>query len=472
MNMIKAAASMLFPLISFPYTSRVLGPDGTGKLNFATSFVAYFILLASIGIPLYGIREVAKVRDDPSSLSALVQELLVMHGGASVLSFLAFLGMILLNNKIHAEILLFLIVSASIPLSMLTMDWFYQGIEEYAYITVRSISFSALSLVALFLFVHHEGDYWLNAFITIVASLGSSVLNFWNARQVIFAPRRRPWDFRRHLKPLFTGYLLNFIISIYVNLDTVMLGFLTTARNVGYYASAMKLTKMLLAMVSSFSSVLLPRLSYYTSNGMYGEFNRILQKSLGIMCLLCAPVTMALILMSREIILVFAGPKYLPAVTCVAVTAPVIIAIGLNGIFGFQILYSKGKERMFIAAVLVGAVVNVVINLLLIPRMAHIGAAWGAAIAEIVILLVEIIMVRTFYQVHWPWLNMLKYFLATATMSGFLLLVRHQVPEARLWLRIILDVPLGAAIYFFLLFLMKEEFMGEVYAKLKGRLHA
>jgi len=459
---------MFFPLISFPYTSRVLGPESTGKLNFATSFVAYFILLASIGIPLYGTREVAKLREDHPALCALVQELLIMHGVASAISFLAFAGIITMNHRIHAESILFFIVSASIPLSMFSVDWLYQGLEEYAYVTIRSISFSALSVVALFLFVHHEGDYWINAIITVVASLGSSVLNFWNAREVIFAPRQRPWNFRQHLKPLFSSYLLNFIISIYVNLDTVMLGFLSTARNVGYYTSAMKLTKMLLAMVSSFSSVLLPRLSYYTSNGMHEEFNQMLQKSLSITCLLCAPVTMALILMSRDIIVAFAGAKYLPAVGCIIVTAPVIVAIGLSGIFSFQILYAKGKEKMLTIVVSVGAVIDVVANLLLIPRMAHLGAAWGTVIAETVILIVEIIVVRTFYRVHWPWLNMIKYFFATVAMSGFIILVHHEVPEMRLWLRIALDVPLGGAVYLSLLFFMQEEFVGEVFIKLKG----
>jgi len=468
MNMIKVAAGMLFPLITFPYTSRVLGPEGTGKVNFATSFVAYFTLLASVGIPLYGIREVAKVRDDKVALSGLVQELLALHGITTVISFVAFLVTISLNQKVHAESLLFLIVSASIPLSMLTMDWLYQGLEDYVYITVRSLAFTALSVVALFLFVHHEGDYWINAVISVVASLGSSVLNFWNARKIVFAPREQPLDLKRHLKPLSVVYALNFIISIYVNLDTVMLGFLATAKSVGYYASSMKLTKMLLSLVTSFGAVLLPRLSWYLANDKRDEFDRMLRKSLGVVLLLCLPITAALMLMNREILLVFAGARYLPAASCVQITAPVILFIALTNIFGIQVLYPLGREKDVVLSVAFGAVVSAVLNAILIPRWAHFGAAWATFWAECAVLVVQLVLVRRHYRITWPWSNIVKYALAAAAMSGFLILIRHQVPEARLWLRIVLDVPLGAAIYVSLLFVLREEFVGEVFAKLKG----
>jgi O-antigen/teichoic acid export membrane protein len=470
MNMVRTAAGMLFPLITFPYMSRVLGPEGVGKINFSVSLVSYFTLLASVGIPLYGIREVAKVRDDKPALSALIQELLVIHGVTSFISLLAFMVLIFVDPKIHQEVFLFFIVSFSVPLSMLTMEWLYQGLEEYAYITIRSVSFSALSVIALFIFVHREQDYVISALITIVASLGSSILNFWNARKRIFAPRNHPWAFRKHVKPLGTVYAMNFIISIYINLDTVMLGFLSTARSVGYYSSAMKLTKILLAMVSSFSAVLLPRLSYYLSNNMQFEFDQMLKKSLGVILLLCLPVTTALMFMSREVILILAGAQYLPAVSCVMITAPVILVIGLNNLFGFQILYAMGKEKAFILSVSAGAIVNVVLNFSLIPSMAHLGAAWGAVIAETVILVVEIIFVRQFYNVYWPWKNVGKYTLATLTMMFVLLFVQWNVSEDHLIMRLVIEVLAGGGVYSLILLLLHEELVGEMFAKVKEKI--
>jgi O-antigen/teichoic acid export membrane protein len=468
MNMARIVASMIFPLITFPYTSRILGPEGTGKTSFAFSLVGYFVLLAAIGIPLYGIREVAKIRDDKKAMSALIQELFLMHGVASVVSLVAYIGMIFFIHKLHAEYLLFLIVSTSIPLSALAMDWLYQGMEEYVYITVRSIAFSALSVGALFLFVHHEKDYVAAAAIIIIATLGSSVLNFWNARAIVFAKRDLPWKFQRHIKPLITVYALNFIVSIYINLDTVMLGFLSTATNVGYYSSAMKLTRMLIGMVVSFGDVLLPRLSYYLANEMRDEFDRMLKKSLGVILLLCLPITTALMMISREILLVLAGSKYLPAAGCLVITAPIILFIGLTNIFAIQILYPLGRERSLVLSVSLGAAVAVGLNLILIPRYAHFGAAWGTLIAESVVLIAQFILVRRHYQIHWPWRSLAKYLCATAVMVAFLIGVRWGVPESRMWIRLIIDVPVGAGLYFTLLFLMQEELVREVFAKIKA----
>lgn len=465
MNLLKVAAGMIFPLITFPYTSRILGPEGTGKVNFAFSLVAYFVLLASMGIPLYGIREVARVRDNPEELSALVQELLALHFLSTTISFVAFLLTIWLNHKVHIESILFLIVSASIPLSMLSMEWLYQGLEEYVYITLRGLFFAAVSVVALFLFVHHEGDYWINAVISVVASLGSSVLNFWNARSTIFAPRIRHWNLTRHLKPLSVVFALNFIISIYVNLDTVMLGFMSTARSVGFYASAMRLTKMLLAIVTSFGSVLLPRLAWYVANNKREEFDKVLRKSLGVVLLLCIPITAALMLLSREILLILAGARYLPSVHCVQITAPVILFIALTNIFGIQVLYPLGREKDVVCTVGLGAIISAVLNFILIPRMAQFGAAWATFWAESAVLATQLVLVNRYYKILWPWKNIASYAVATTIMSAFLLGMRYLIPESNLWLRLVLDVPIGIAIYFSLLLALREEFVAEVLSK-------
>lgn len=469
MNLTRTLATLVFPLITFPYTSRILGPEGNGKTSFAFSLVNYFVLLASIGVPLYGIREVAKIRNNKAELSALVQELLILHGCASLVSFACFLGMIAISPKVHEEALLFWIVSCSIPLSMLTMEWLYNGLEEFVYITIRSVVFSAISVIALFLFVHHKGDYVVNAAITVMASLGSSVLNFWNARKIVFAKRNQAWNFHRHLKPIMLVYALNFVISLYAQLDTVMLGFMSSAVNVGYYSTAMRLTKMLLSLVSSMSSVLLPRLSFFLSNNMLKQFDEMLRKSIGVLILLCFPVTTGLILINRELLLLLAGPQYLPAVACSIITAPVILAIGLSGIFGYQILYSMHREKQFVLSVSIGAVLNISLNLILIPRFAHFGAAWGAVIAEAAILGSQIFMANRFYKVNWPWKNIAKCGFATIAMAIFLLAVHAMIPEHRLITRIFVDVFGGATVYFFILRWLDEEFSSEIITQLSTR---
>lgn len=468
MNTIRTVSMMIFPLITFPYTSRILGPEGTGKTNFASSFVSYFILLASIGIPLYGIREIARVRDNKEVLSSTAQELFIMHLLTSIIVFIVFFILIFLNKKLTDEKTLFFIVSFSIILTTVGMDWLYQGLEEYMYITVRSLIFSAISVIAVFIFIHHKEDYIIASAIGVFSSLGSSILNFYNARKIIFAKRTKPWNFKRHIKPLLMVYLMNFIISIYIQLDTVMLGFMSSARNVGYYASAMKLTKMLLGVVTSLGSVLLPRLSYYIANNLKEDFDRLLNRSISIILILCLPVMVSLMMLSKEIILVIAGKQYLPAAQCMVITAPIILLIGLSNIFGIQVLYPLGKDMKVVGSVAAGAIISVILNLLLIPQYAHMGAAVSALVSEFVVLAVQIVMIFKVYRFSLPISNTIKYLIATILLILLLMSIKFGISQ--LWLRLIIAAPSGVILYSLSLLLMKETFAQEILTRIKAKI--
>ena len=467
MNTIRIISTMIFPLITFPYTSRILGPEGTGKVSFATSFVSYFILLASIGIPLYGIREIARIRDDKKKLSELTQELFVMQFICSIIISLIFFIVIVINKKLYDEKTLFFIVSFSIVLSSLGMEWLYQGLEEYSYITKRSIVFSTISAISIFVFIHNKEDYLISAAITVFASLGSSVLNFYNARKILFVKRSVPWNFKRHIRPLAMVYLMNFIISIYIQLDTVMLGFMSSAKNVGYYASGLKINKMLLTLVASLGGVLLPRLSYYIANNLKNDFNKLLKRSFEVIWVLCLPLVAALMLLSKEIITMFAGNQYLPASECIIITAPVVLFIGLTNIFGIQILYPLGRDKEVIISVAAGAIISVIVNLLLIPHFAHIGAAIATLISELVVLIVQFILIPKEYRVLMPLNTIFKYLFATLFLSVLIALVKIGISQ--FWLRLIIAMPTGLLVYFVTLLLMKETLVIEIITKVKGR---
>jgi O-antigen/teichoic acid export membrane protein len=458
---------MIFPLITFPYISRILGPEGIGKVSFATSFVSYFILLASIGIPLYGIREIARVRDNKKKLSELTQELFVMHIIASIIISLIFIVLIFFNGKLSDEKTLFFIVSFSIILTTIGMEWLYQGLEQYSYITIRSIIFSIVSTIAIFVFIHKKQDYLISAAISVFASLGSSVLNFYNARKILFTKRTEPWNFKRHIKPMAMVYLMNFIISIYIQLDTVMLGFMSSAKNVGFYASGLKINKMLLGLVTSLGGVLLPRLSYYVSNNMKTDFNRLLKRSFEVIWIFCLPIVAALMLLSREIIVVFAGNQYLPASICIIITAPIILFIGLTNIFGIQILYPLGRDKEVVYSVAAGAIFAFILNLLLIPYFAHVGAAIATLVSELIVLIVQIILISKEHRVLMPFDTILKYILATLLLAITLILIKFYIPQY--WLRLIIAVPTGVLLYFGALFLLKESLVIEIVTKIKGR---
>lgn len=460
MNVIRTISTMIFPLITFPYTARILGPEGTGKISFANSFVSYFVLLAAVGIPMYGIREIARVRDDKDKLSRTAQELFGIHICTSLLSFIAFIVLIFLNGKISEEKTLFFIVSFSIILTAMGMDWLYQGLEEYKYITIRSIIFSTISTISIFVFIHNKEDYIISAAIGVFAALGSSIVNFYKARKIVFAKTIEKRNYKQHFKPLIKVYIMNFVISLYVQLDTVMLGFLSSSANVGYYASAMKLTKMLLALVTSLGVVLLPRLSYHVAKGNKMEFANLLEKSLTIILFTCIPVVTGLILTSEDIIMVFAGEQYMPAAKAIVITAPVILMIGLSNIFGIQILYPLGKDNKVTFAVTLGAITSIITNLVLIPKLAHIGAAIATLTAETVVTAIMILIVRRTYAIKFPLSNLYKFIIATSLMTLVLLVIKYNIAE--LWYRLPLMVIAGGVTYLGSLLILKDSFVNEL----------
>ncbi|TAF90358.1 MAG: flippase, partial [Flavobacteriia bacterium] len=347
---------------------------------------------------MYGIREIARVKKDKKKLAELTQELFLMHFITTISVSFLFILLIMFNGKLSNDKVLFFVTSLSILFSSLSMEWFYQGMEEYSYITIRTIIFSTISAFAIFIFINDKQDYILSAAITVFASFGSSMLNFYNARKTLFTKRTVPWDFKRHLKPLVLVYLMNFIISIYIQLDTVMLGFMSSSKNVGYYATGIKLNKLLLALVTSLGVVLLPRLSFFIANDMKEEFKRVLKKSFEVIWIFCLPIVASMFLLSDEIIVLFAGKQYLPASICVMITSPIVLFIGLTNILGIQILYPMGKDKEVIYAVASGAIFSLILNLLLIPNLTYVGAAIATLISEFVVLIVLVLLISKEYR--------------------------------------------------------------------------
>ena len=388
-----------------------------------------------------------------------------MHFFVSIIVTFCLILIILGNNKLSDNKTLFFIVSFSIILTSIGIDWLYQGLEEYHYITIRSIIFSITATFSIFIFIHNKNDYVIYAAISILSSLGSSILNFIKARKIIFSKRTRPLNFNKHLRPLGVTYLMSFASSIYLQLDTVMLGFLSTPINVGYYSTSTKLTKMFLSLISSIGTVLLPRLSYYIANNLRSEFDRMLKKSISIILLLCIPSVVSMMMLSKEIIQLIAGSKYLPAASCVVITAPIIFFIGLTNIFGLQILYPLGKERLVAISSIIGAFISIGLNFFLIPHFTYVGAALTTLITEFVIFMMQFFMVRRIYPIAVPLRNLLKYIIATLFLIVLLIFVKIFFVSSLF--RLMIAIPLGVILYFGLLIIMKEIFVQDIINRIR-----
>ena len=202
MNSILTASSMIFPIITYPYVSRILQPEGIGTVSFANSVITYFSMFAQLGVPTYGIRACAKVRDDKEKLSRTVQEIMLINLVTCLIVYLAFGISLYLVPQFRQEKLLYVIMGSLILFNTIGVEWLYKGLEQYSYITVRSIIFKFIALIAMFLLIREKEDYIIYGGITIFAAAGSNVLNFINLRKYISLRPVGGYDFRQHLKPI------------------------------------------------------------------------------------------------------------------------------------------------------------------------------------------------------------------------------------------------------------------------------
>ena len=233
MNFILTASQIIFPLITFPYVARVLLASGNGKVSFAASVTNYFVMVASLGIPTHGIRACAKVRDDKEKLSKTVHELFVINCVMTAIVVITFLLCVFYIPKFRVEKTLFLINGVGIVLNVFGMNWVYQALEQYDYITVRSIAFKILSIILMFLLVHQPSDYILYGGITVFAGVGSNTLNFIRLRKILSFKYIGDYNYKQHFKPISILFAQSLAVSVYTNLDTVMLGFLKEDVDVG-----------------------------------------------------------------------------------------------------------------------------------------------------------------------------------------------------------------------------------------------
>ena len=377
MNVILTASTFIFPLITFPYVSRVLLPAGVGKVNFATSFVSYFSMIAMLGVPTYGIRACAQVRDNREELSRTVHEIFFINFLVGIFAYAVYFAALVTVPRLRADIALFAVMSTTILFNVIGMEWLYKGLEQYSYITVRSILFKAIGLVLMFLFVKDQGDYVIYGAISIVAGVGSNLLNFLKLSEIIDLHPMGHYNLRRHWKAIMVFFMMSVATTIYTNLDTVMLGFMKDDTEVGYYTAAVKVKTILVSFVTALSTVLLPRVSYYIEQGMMDKFREVSKKALNFVVVVAIPVVVYFILYARESILLLSGSEFMGSVQPMQIIMPTVLFIGITNVLGIQILVPLGKEKEVCISVIVGALVDLVVNAVCIPTMASSGAALG-----------------------------------------------------------------------------------------------
>ena len=463
MNFILTVSNFLFPLITFPYVSRVLLPEGTGKVAFALSIVSYFTLFASFGVATYGIRAIAQVRDDKERLSKTMHELLFINIISMIIVYIALAIAILVVPKFAMEKELFWVTSLFILFTIIGIEWLYKGLEKYQYITIRTIVFKIASLFLVFLFVKEKSDYIIFAFISIFAIVGSGVLNLINSRKLINYTLYSEYEFKKHLKPMFVLFLTSMAIAIYTSLDEGLLGLLSSPEEVGYYNAAVRVKGILFTLITSLGVVLLPRLSYYVENHMETEFHEALAKSTNFIIVIAASVVIFFTLFAKETILILAGENYVASIIPLQIVVWALILSAITNILGIQILLPLKKDKQLLFSVLCAATVDVIANFLLVPKLAAVGTALSVIAAELSVLIVQIIILRQYIKILFSGLQLHKIIIALLIAIACALFVREIVVNTSTLIIFLCSSSVFFLAYFIILLLLKEKFIMYVY---------
>lgn len=468
MNAILTVAGIIFPLITFPYISRVLLVEGSGKVAFATSVVTYFTMFASLGIPTYGVRACAIVRDNKEKLSKTVQELLIISGGTTLLTYIVFGISLFVIPEFAQERTLLLIVGLGIGLNTIGVQWLYNALEQYSYITTCSILFKVIGMILMFLLVKESSDYQIYGGVYVIASFGSYVLNFICLRKFVTFQKTGTYQFKQHLKHIMVFFAMSAGASIYLNLDVVMLRFLQSNEAVGYYNAGIKVKTVLVTCVTSLGTVLLPRLSYYIETADKKAFQLMVGKAFRFVFVAASAVTVYFSIFARESILLLSGEAFLPAVGPMMILMPTVLLIGLSNVTGIQILTPNGREREVMYSIWGGAILDFVLNLIVIPKFSANGAALSTLLAEGMVLLLQCWFLR---DVLWSYIRQVqcwKIVIALVVASVMTIPVKIWI-DSGVFVTLLVSAIVFFGGYAVVLLLLKEPFVSEI---LNSGIHA
>ena len=313
LNGFKNALNLLFPLLTFPYVSKILSVDGIGQYNFAQATVSYFSLLAGLGVSSYAIREGAKYRDDRNKFNVFTSEVLLFNTISTIIAYLLLVFCMLFVDKLKSYAPLIWVFSIQIVFTTIGIEWLYSIYEEYEYITVRSIAFKIISIVLIFLCVKDSEDAVNYATITVFSSVGSNFLNLIHSKEYFHIVKVKLRDCAKHIKPILVIFASNIAIMIYVYSDTTILGFMTTDYEVGIYSVSVKVYNIIKNLLSSALVVSIPRLSMYYGSGRITDFKNTAQKVYDSITALVLPAVVGLFCVSKNVILAISDDTYISA---------------------------------------------------------------------------------------------------------------------------------------------------------------
>lgn len=399
LNTIKTLVSLIFPIITYPYALRALGADNIGHYTFAKTIVNYCVLLAGLGISRYATREGARYRDDKKKFNEFASEMLSINLGSTIVAYTVLVIVFLASPKIQGYADVIWIQSLVIIFTTLGMDWLYSCLEEYLFVTIRSIIVQLISIVALFVFVRNSSDIIAYTWVLTFSTVGSYAINFIYIL-IKISLKLTFKHFRINIVPIMLLFVSSIASTIYVNSDSTMLGLLKDDYTVGLYDAATKIYTVAQQILSAALLVTLPRLSNYWGKEKKKEYWKLVNDAIDYVITFVTPAVIGLFLMAYEVIVVVAGKQYTQSADTLRILS-LSLFCSLFGIFYTNtMLLPQQKEKEVSIIMVIAAAVNIGLNLIFIPAFAQNGAAITTLIAEFIVLIFQIIVMRDIFSIE------------------------------------------------------------------------
>ena len=404
---ILTTANLLFPMITYPYVTRVLGVSNIGICNFVDSIINYFVLFSMLGISTIGIREIAASGVDRERRSKVYSSLLCLNGITTIIALIVLIVCIFTIPRFMEYKEMLFIGAFKLFFNFLLIEWFYKGIEDFKYITIRTLFIRVVYTLAVFLFIHNQDDYDVYYMLTTATIVVNAIINRVYARKFVDFSVRGV-----NIKP----YLHSFVIlglylvvtSMYTTFNVAYLGMVSDTTEVGYYSTAHKLFTIILSIYTAFTGVMMPRMSSLLSEGKMEEFKNYIKKSTSFLFSFSIPIIILSIVYSKDIIRIIAGEGYEGAIVPMQITAPLLFVIGYEQILVVQILTPLKKDKLIFINSLFGAFTGIICNVLLAKPLGAIGSSIVWCVSEIVVLFSAQYFVNKLLKVKFPFLDLLK----------------------------------------------------------------
>ena len=408
-NLVLTMCNYIFPLIVYPYVSRVLGVANIGICGFVDGIINYFVLFSQLGIGSFGVREVARCKDDDER-SRLFSNLFTMNLMTVALAVSVLIGVSFLVPSLEAYRPFLMIGIIKIVAPLFLVEWFFQGMERFRYITIRSVIVRSLYVIAVFVFVHKQEDVRIYYLLTGLVVALNAVFN-WN-----YSRKFRKLSFRDltpavYLMPVLVYGYYRILTSMYTTFNVVFLGFVSDDVQVGYFTTATKLYAIIMAAFTAFTTVMVPRVSSMLSKGENRELQEIIDKVVSLLVALVVPIIIFCILNAGLIIRTVSGSGYEGAEIPFRIVIGLLLIIGLEQIVIQQCLMASGNTKLIFYVSSLGAVVGVGLNILLTPHLKSIGSAvcWG--ISELSVLILGLYLLRKYMDIRISWKKIVHQFL-------------------------------------------------------------